>query len=394
MSKNWKNKSWEKAEKKKAIRKSSRKTKANDKGFLEEDFVVSSDDFDRMTHDTDDYFRARVVEVHKRYAFISPEPEAGEIHTKDVWLATVARKFLQAKRTERNFVAVGDLVLCKVGGEGLSEVSDDLPSCTIEARATRDNTITRLSPLRNDLKHVIACNLDRLVIVASLIDPKVKWGLIDRYLTLAESEGLNAVIVLTKKDLLDDPSLEDYKEECLEYVKIYQDIGYEVHMVQANVEADSGHESIETIRSIFRDKICLVSGHSGVGKSSLVNLLEPEIEQEVEEDEIFYKGRHTTTYSSLIKLGAGGYVVDTPGIRSFLIEERDHHELAYCFKELRPFLGKCKYRECRHIDEPDCAVKQAVADGQVSEWRYKSFLAILLGATGREGRMRDIVIEE
>ena len=233
-----------------------------------------------------------------------------------------------------------------------------------------------------------------LVIVASLIDPKVKWGLIDRYLTLAESEGLNAVIVLTKKDLLDDPSVEDYKEECLEYVKIYQDIGYEVHMVQANVEADSGHESIETIRNIFRDKICLVSGHSGVGKSSLVNLLEPEIEQEVEEDEIFYKGRHTTTYSSLIKLGAGGYVVDTPGIRSFLIEERDHHELAYCFKELRPFLGKCKYRECRHIDEPDCAVKQAVADGHVSEWRYKSFLAILLGATGREGRMRDIVIEE
>ncbi len=86
-------------------------------------------------------------------------------------------------------------------------------------------------------------------------------------------------------------------------------------------------------------------------------------------------------------------MVDTPGIRSFLIEERDHHELAYCFKELRPFLGKCKYRECRHIDEPECAVKQAVTDGHVSEWRYKSFLAILLGATGREGRMRDIVIE-
>ena len=93
MSKNWKNKSWEKAEKKKVIRKSSRKTKANDKGFLEEDFVVSSNDFDRLTQNSEGYFRARVVEVHKRYAFISPEPSPGEIHTKDVWLATVARKF-------------------------------------------------------------------------------------------------------------------------------------------------------------------------------------------------------------------------------------------------------------------------------------------------------------
>jgi ribosome biogenesis GTPase len=313
--------------------------------------------------------------------------------TKDVWLATVARKFLQAKRTERNFVAVGDVVVCKAGGDGIEEVSEDLPSCTIEARKERMNKISRISPLRNDLTHVLAANIDQLVIVASLIDPKVKWGLIDRYLTLAESENLNVSIVLTKMDLIEDEDLSDYKQECLDYVKIYKDIGYDIHMIQANIDPDSKHESIDVITKIFKNKVCLVSGHSGVGKSSIVNLLDPEIEQEVEDDDIFYKGRHTTTYSSLIKLGKGGYVVDSPGIRSFLIEERSHHDLAYCYKEFRPLLGKCKYRECRHIDEPECAIREASENGVISSWRYKSYLGILLGATGREGRMRDMDVE-
>lgn len=394
MGKNWKNKDWDKAVKKQSLKKTSKNSKGVDRGSsLKDDFVLAASDADELLSLSDEYFEARVVEVHKRYAFISTEEE-GNINTEDVWLATVARRFLQAKRTERNFVAVGDRIICKEGGDTIPDVSEDLPSCTIEGRLERVNKISRLSPLRKDLTHVIACNLDRLIIVASLVDPKVKWGLIDRYLTLAESEGLEAVIVLTKKDLLDEEGMEEYKDECLKYVDIYKSIGYEVHLVQANVEAESGHESVDVIRSLFKDRICLVSGHSGVGKSSIVNLLNPEIEQEVEDVDIFYKGRHTTTYSSLIKLGVGGYVVDTPGIRSFLIEERSHRDLAYCFKEFRPFLGKCKYRECRHLDEPDCAIKGAVESGDISEWRYKSFFGILLGATGREGRIRDIEIEE
>ena len=113
-----------------------------------------------------------------------------------------------------------------------------------------------------------------------------------------------------------------------------------------------------------------------------------------EDDNIFYKGRHTTSFASFIKLGTGGYVIDTPGIRSFTFEEKTAIELSHCFVEFRPLLGKCKYRECRHMDEPDCKVLAAVAAGTISRWRYKSYLGILLGATGREGRIRDLPLDE
>ena len=388
MGKNWRNKNWERVGKSKTPRKNTRVAKANDKNLLDEEFILSDEGFANAIRD-DLLFEARVVEVHKKYAFISPVSKTGEINTRDVWLATVARKFLQAERTERNFLAVGDLVVCKAGGDGVEEVSADMPSCTVEARRTRINKIARIAPLRNDLSHVLAANIDRLVIVASLLDPKVKWGLIDRYLTLAESEKIDPVILLTKKDLIESEEKSKYREECMGYVGIYEKIGYQIHMVQVNLQEDSNADSLSILASIFKDKVCLVSGHSGVGKSSIVNLLEPEIEQEVEDHDIFYKGRHTTTYSSLIKLGKGGYVVDSPGIRSFLIEERTHHDLAYCFREFRPFLGNCKYRECRHIDEPDCAIRDAAGGDEISAWRYKSYLGILLGATGREGRLRD-----
>jgi ribosome biogenesis GTPase len=144
------------------------------------------------------------------------------------------------------------------------------------------------------------------------------------------------------------------------------------------------------LKETFAGKINMLSGHSGVGKSSIVNLLRPEIEQDVETDGIFYKGRHTTSYASLIKLAGGGYVVDTPGIRSFAIEERTSVELSWCFVEMRDLIGHCKYRECRHVDEPECVVIEAVKKGEIVEWRYLSYLAILTGATGREGRLRDI----
>ena len=126
-----------------------------------------------------------------------------------------------------------------------------------------------------------------------------------------------------------------------------------------------------------------------------MNLFKPELVQAVEPDEdIFYKGRHTTSYASFIKLGTGGFVIDTPGVRSFLIREDSPIHLTHCFVEMRPFLGKCGFRECRHIDEPDCKVLEAVESGKISRWRYKSYLGLLLGTTGRQGRTRDHEVEE
>ena len=338
-------------------------------------------------------FAARVVEVHKRYAFVSAEPVRGEVDTRDVWLATIARKFLMVERAERNFVAVGDRVLCVPTKEREAGVTTDLPQCVIQASAPRAARLARNDPHTPGMLHVLAANMDQLMIVASYLSPTVKWGLIDRYLVLAESENIPTIIVLNKKDLLkDDPVL---AAEAKEMRAIYESLGYSVYSVQANASGALQTKDFQAIKAQLDGKVTLLSGHSGVGKSSVVNLFKPEIVQAVEPDSnIFYKGRHTTSFASFIRLGAGGYVIDTPGIRSFTFDEKSAIELSHCFVEMRPLLGKCKYRECRHMDEPDCVVRAAVEEGKISKWRYKSYLGILLGATGREGRIRDLPLTE
>ena len=341
-------------------------------------------------------FGARVVEVHKRYAFVSTENKRGKINTNDVWLATIARKFLVAERAERNFVAVGDRVFCSPAPEQKRDEEPDLPRCVIQNVAPRSAKISRLDPHHPGLEHVMASNMDLLVVVASFRNPTVKWGLIDRYLVLAESEGIEAVIVLNKRDLLEDQGeREGFVAQVNEMTKIYRMLGYLVFDLQANDEHANKDPQIKQLKKILKGKISLFSGHSGVGKSSIVNLFEQEIIQPVEEDaNIFYKGRHTTTYASLIKLGTGGYIIDTPGIRSFTFHEKSAIELSHCFVEMRPLLGRCKYRECRHMEEPGCVVREAVELGTISRARYKSYLGILLGATGREGRIRDLPLED
>ena len=340
-------------------------------------------------------FAARVVEVHKRYCFVSPEPEPGRIETRDVWLAEVARKYRVAARKERNFVAVGDQVLCHPDETREVEKETDLPQGVIQHAAPRSAKIARLDPHDPALTHVIAANMDTVLIVASYLSPTIKWGLIDRYLVLAESEHLRAIIILNKRDLLAAEADSEFAQDCRSKEDLYRSLGYPVFSVQANAPKAKRNADINAIRDLLKGRISLLSGHSGVGKSSLLNLFKPEIEQLVEPDEdIFYKGRHTTSFASFIKLGTGGYLIDTPGIRSFTFEEKGAVELSHCFVELRPLLGQCHYRECRHLDEPACAVRDGVEAGTISRWRYRSYLGILLGATGREGRLRDLPMDE
>lgn len=370
-------------------RRTKRKFGAPIEKALENSFELVGDEWEEKKI-SEKLFVARVVEVHKRYSFISPEDANGNIDTRDVWIATVAKKYLQTHRKSRNFVCVGDLVLCRRTLEGEHQVSEELPHCSIEFLKKRSSTIRRLDPMTQERIHILASNIDQLVIVASYLNPTIKWGLIDRYLVLAESEHIDIVIIFNKKDLLAVSEKLEFKQECANYLNLYKNLGYKIFEFQA--DKDDSEENIEILKNIFPGKVSLVSGHSGVGKSSIVNLMRPEIEQDVEKDDIFFKGRHTTSYASLIKLGIGGYVVDSPGIRSFTIEEKDAIELSWCFVEMRPYLGKCKYRECRHMDEPECAIKDAVKEKIITEERYKSYLGILTGATGREGRLRDIQI--
>jgi ribosome biogenesis GTPase len=332
-------------------------------------------------------FMARVVEVQKRYAFINPETPEGDIDTRDVQLATVSRRYLSLDRKERNLIVVGDRVLCKPDVTRSEEEQSDLPRCVILNVAPRTTRIVRCDPMTPEREHVLASNIDQLVIVASYLRPKIRWRLIDRYLILAEEQGIPAILVFNKADLLEtDEASPQFVEECRSFEELYRALGYQVFSL-STLNMKRRDAQWKALKDVLSNKISILSGHSGVGKSSLVNLFKPEIEQEVEENpNIFYKGRHTTTYASFIRLGTGGFVVDTPGVRSFLLGQRDVIGLSHCFVEFRPLMAKCKFRECRHVNEPGCAVLDAMIQGEIHESRYRSYLSILSGESAREGK--------
>ncbi len=352
----------------------------------EAQFEQEEETWDFVAHP--EWFPARIVEVHKRYAFVSPEKEIGDVQTRDVWLATVARRHLQSRRGERNTICVGDRVLCRPTDDRDVDLGTDIPCCVIENVSPRKSRIARRDPAVPDREHILASNVDQLMIVASYKNPLIKWGLIDRYLVLAEEQDIPAIIVLNKEDLLAEEA-QEFRDGCRREAEYYRKLGYTVFSLQVEFQ-NFENDVIKELHQQLEGKVTILSGHSGVGKSSLVNLFKPEITQEVEENSnIFYKGRHTTSYASMIKLGRGGYVIDTPGIRSFVLSERSAVELSHGFIELRAYINRCKFRECRHIDEPDCAVMKAVAEGMISERRYRSYQGMLLGDTGRQGRTRD-----
>ena len=179
---------------------------------------------------------------------------------------------------------------------------------------------------------------------------------------------------------LPEKEFSDFKRECLEETENYRNLGYKVFSLSVLEEPDSS--DITEIANLLRGKISILSGHSGVGKSSLVNLFKPEIVQEVEPDsDIFYKGRHTTTYASFIMLDTGGYVIDTPGIRSFLLGERNSIDLTYAFREMRPLWGSVSLESAGTFDEPGCEAMAALHNGEITNRRYRSYKGLLLGDT-------------
>ncbi len=267
------------------------------------------------------------------------------------------RRLLKTLSTDqRHVVAAGDFVWIRPEGknEGI-----------IERVEPRHGILSRTSRGR---QHLLVTNVDQVLIVASAAEPRLKPNLIDRYLITAEKAGIEPILCINKVDLVDPAHLQPL-------VGVYSQLGYRVLLL--SVLKGWG---IDALRNTLRGRETAVTGQSGVGKSSLLNAIEPGLKLRVQSvSGETQKGRHTTTTSELIPLSEGGFVVDTPGIRQFQLWDVIPEEVAGYFRELRPYVSHCRYPDCTHTHEEPCAVKDAVADGYLDVRRYESYLQIHAG---------------
>jgi ribosome biogenesis GTPase len=278
------------------------------------------------------------------------------------WNARARGKFKIDNISSTNPIAVGDVVDMEVENEGEN-------SAMITAIHDRRNYITRQSPHNKRYHHIVASNLDQLLLIATLRDPRTSQGFLDRFLIAAEMYAVPAVIVFNKADIYRTKELDLYAE----WSSIYTKVGYEVLL--ASVLDGTG---INEVRERLRDKVTLLSGHSGVGKSSFINALFPQMSLRTGEvSDWSGKGMHTTTFAEMFDLPSGGSIIDTPGVREFGLIDVSKQELSHYFREMCAVLGDCQFNNCMHLDEPNCAVKQAVREGRISEDRYVSYVNIL-----------------
>lgn len=259
-----------------------------------------------------------------------------------------------------NPIAVGDNVVFELEPEQQSGV--------ISVLEPRKNYIIRKSVNLSKQTQIIGANLDQAILVVTLASPPTSLGFIDRFLVTAEAYDVPAVLVFNKLDLFSEEGLEILQD----YKSIYQNIGYPCYEVSA-----AEGTNIEQVRNLLKDKVTLVSGHSGVGKSTLINSLVPDVALRTGDiSEWSDKGKHTTTFAEMIDLPFGGWLIDTPGIRELGIVDIEKQELSHFFPEMRVLMNKCRFNNCRHINEPGCVVMDAVEEGAIESSRYESYLSI------------------
>lgn len=264
--------------------------------------------------------------------------------------------------TSTNPIAVGDNVEAEMENEGESVV-------TISGIDTRKNYIARVSPHNKNQHHIVASNLDQCLLFATLKDPKTSQGFIDRFLISAEAYHIPAIIVFNKSDLYKRKEQEKFEQ----LKEIYETIGYKV--LSTSVEMETG---MEEVNDLLKDKTTLLSGHSGVGKSSFINKLFPEMHLKTQDVSGWSgKGLHTTTFAEMFDLPFGGKIIDTPGIRELGLVDISKQELSHFFPEMRELINDCQFNNCMHINEPGCAVKDAMMKGQIHVERYVSYCNIL-----------------
>jgi ribosome biogenesis GTPase / thiamine phosphate phosphatase len=276
--------------------------------------------------------------------------------------ARIKGKFKIDDITSTNPIAVGDIV--DVDTE--NELEDTV---MISGIHDRKNYINRRSPANKRQHHIIASNIDQSLLVATLRDPRTSQGFIDRFLVACESFHVPAIVVINKADLF----REKEKNQFAAWKEMYEEIGYRVLLT--STESGVG---VEELRALLKDKTTLMSGHSGVGKSTLINALLPDLGLKTQEVSGWSgKGMHTTTFAEMYDLPFGGSIIDTPGMREFGLVDISKQELSHYYPEMRRILHLCQFNNCQHTNEPGCAVKEAVEQELISVDRYISYCTIL-----------------
>ena len=284
-----------------------------------------------------------------------------------VYNARIKGKFKIDSITSTNPIAVGDIVEI--------EDEEDLESTVITEIYERKNYINRVSPHNKNQHHIVAANLDQSLLFATLKDPKTSLGFIDRFLIISEAYHVPAIIVFNKADLFGKK--EQLKFELIK--EIYEPIGYKIMLM--SLEKLLG---VEEVKSLLKDKTTLLSGHSGVGKSTFINYIFPELGLKTQDVSGWSgKGLHTTTFAEMFDLSFGGRIIDTPGIREMGLVDISKQELAHYLPEMKAVMNNCQFNDCMHLEEPACAVKDAVNKGSIHAERYISYLNI-----------RDTIIEK
>lgn len=267
-----------------------------------------------------------------------------------------------------NPVAVGDHVRFESATDSLSDISLKNPAQISEV-LDRKNHLIRKSTNLSRQSHVIAANVDMAFAVVSLYFPEVKLPFLDRMLVTCEVYGIPVTIVLNKVDL--------YREEApqavADFIDIYTNAGYRVVCTSARTG-----EGVDELRSLTCGNVCLFSGESGVGKSSLIKALDPSLDPKIGRiSDVHLQGKHTTSLYEMYRLRTGGWVIDTPGLRGFGLVNLEKEEISRYFPEMLKISENCRFTPCTHTHEPGCAVKEAVEDGRISPERYSSYLGMI-----------------
>lgn len=285
-----------------------------------------------------------------------------------LWQCRLKGKFKIKGFKVTNPIAVGD----KVDFDIEDETENTGIILDIKPRV---NYLIRQSVHKTAHSHMLAANVDQAILVATLFFPRTSLGFIDRFMVIAESFRIPVVLIFNKQDLL-DREIVDYQNELM---ALYESLGYRCLATTA-----TDGQGLDEVKAILKGKISVLSGHSGVGKSSLINAIAPELTLRTKEVSTFAnKGVHTTTFAEMFEIEPDTYIVDSPGIKELGLSEINSREISHFFPEMRDLLNQCRYDDCLHINEPGCAVKEAVSEGTIAMSRFDSYLSMVGGQDNR-----------